>query len=246
VIVLDDSSAEESEVLEQDNMSIQTESERQFENFAQAAGWAIERITPTGTSRTPDFRVHISGIEVVAEIKQIDADPLARAKREAGNNHHEAGVTVVKVGERVRMAIGSQAGQLKASADSGIPTLLVIYEATRPTMRIHTDPIGFLAGMYGAHGVVLGLTKTETFVKGVKFGGGRKMTATANTSVSATACLYIDGRGEWSLDIYDNVHAKVRFPFAAAANAPNVSCYTVNLNDTESHNWIPIVNGANP
>jgi hypothetical protein len=48
-----------------------TSSERYFERFCERRGIAIRRL-PEGPDKTPDYEIVVDGIEIVAEVKQIE------------------------------------------------------------------------------------------------------------------------------------------------------------------------------
>jgi hypothetical protein len=122
--------------------------------------------------------------------------------------HGHAG-GVYAPGARVRQEITDAKAQLRNLARRTHPAVLILYNNT-----------GVGSGYFNAHDVLTALYGQEVLVHAVprnsrldsrlighRFGGGRGVTQTMNTSLSALAVLRDTGEPTLSLDVYHNCYA---------------------------------------
>lgn len=217
-----------------------TESERQFEKFCASVQWRCVPVA-TGTSRTPDYDLFIGATRIVTEVKEVTSDPYDSPVPEYQDEHVTVRARTKTIGDQVRDKINKAAPQVKSRSAGIFPTLVVIYDLLDPTLRGNTEPLDFLAAMYGPPQAVLAVPQQhgEVYIKETKFGPGRKTTPRSNTSVSALASLWMDRDGALSLDIYHNVFAKVPLEVGLLAH-PHVRQYSVDATKRSFHTWLTV------
>lgn len=227
-------------------MSKLTTSEIIFEQFCATHGITYERI-PTKAERTPDYEITVGEQRIVAEIKQIDPNPNERIEMEqfAKNGWVVGGRGAP--GDRMRNVIHDANGQLKQLSKEVLPSILIVYDNV--PIASHTAPYCILVAMYGLQQLNLQVPrdKTQTVrLVGVSFGGKRKMTIKTNTSTSAVAVIHNRDNGEYTLDIYHNVFARVPLDYAMFDGLP-VRQYTLqDPGNGEFQDWIRIDSSINP
>ena len=114
-------------------MSVQPISERLFEQFCEANRIPCSRVD-TGVRRTPDYVITLGGVRVTCEVKQIDPNPedLRELAEIRGGS-----ATARYIPNRLRGKLKDVSAQLKAAAQAGCPTLLVVYDNT--PFKSYTD-----------------------------------------------------------------------------------------------------------
>lgn len=190
-----------------------TLSEQLFQRFCDLNGVACH-VVPIAAERTPDFRIVVRGAELFCEVKQIEpnADDISELKEAYATGQGKGRW----VPNRLRKVFRNVSGQLRAAADAGIPTLLVVYDAT--PFRAYTHHFDAMQAVYGHNAVVVTVYEgsDDHHVSEPFFGGNRAFTSEQNTSVSALAILDTDHRPVpemISLRLYHNDrYAKVRLP----------------------------------
>ncbi len=112
----------------------------------------------------------------------------------------------------MRAKIGEARLQLQPVARSGVPTMLLIYNALDPFQAFGTEPHDFLAAMYGDLTVSIDLSSRRA---GKPFHGrNRAMGENKNTSFSAVGGLYARGES-LSVVLYENVFARNPLDYGA-------------------------------
>lgn len=217
-----------------------TASEHQFESFCAAAGWHCVPVA-TGSMRTPDYDLFVGGTKIVTEVKEITTDLHESSVPEYHDEHVTVRVRTKTIGDQIRDKINKAAPQVKSRSAGIAPTLIVIYDLLDPALRGNSEPLDFLAAMYGPPQAVLAVPQQhgEIYIKETKFGPGRKTTPNSNTSVSALASLWIGRDGQLSLDVYHNVFAKVPLQVRLLAH-PRVSQYSVDAAERSFHTWLTV------
>lgn len=217
-----------------------TESERRFESFCGAVGWRCVPVA-TGSMRTPDYDLFVGSTKIVTEVKEITPDLYESPDPEYQDEHVTVRVRTKTIGDQIRDKINSAAPQVKNRSAGIAPTLIVIYDLLDPALRGNSEPLDFLAAMYGPPQAVLAVPRPhgEIYIKETKFGPGRKTTPSSNTSVSALASLWIDHDGQLSLDVYHNIFAKVPLQVRLLAH-PLVSQYSVDAAKRSFHTWLRV------
>ena len=186
-----------------------TESELLFERFCSDRGIPCSRVQEAETQR-PDYRVHLTTVEVIVEVKQID--PTAEERRLLATpcddwnpeNVYHWGIP----GERVRKKISAAIPQLKALSTGSNPTLLVLYDAVKFWPEL-LDEHALKVAMYG---IETALISSEAAPEGgavvlARWHGQRqRLTPKHNTSLSAIAIMR-DQEGGVALSVYHNFYA---------------------------------------
>ncbi|SPF34726.1 conserved hypothetical protein [Candidatus Sulfotelmatobacter kueseliae] len=179
-----------------------TISEELFVQFC-AANTIPWELVPTGTERTPDFRIRLGNTQVICEVKQIDPNAEDVAELEELGSSEAVGRLVPN---RMRDKLKDSA-QLKAASHDGRPTLLVVYDNT--PIKMYTFHSDVAQAMFGRDSVRVSVSGDETVVSEPFFGGNRGLTPSQNTSVSALAILDGGPNASLSLRVYHNPYARV-------------------------------------
>ncbi|MDD5704341.1 MAG: hypothetical protein PHR35_00330 [Kiritimatiellae bacterium] len=222
-------------------------SETLFEVFCQRGQIAFRRLSPDG-SPTPDYEITVGGALMYIEIKELtpnceEAKVVAEWKAK-----HGPGEIVTwgdTVGRRVRREIESARQQIKHLAAGKCPGILVLYDA-RPAPFHGIEPYELLAAMYGCESIDIHLPKEpdEPVAFGThRFGKGKKFRQDCHTYISAigTLCERCSD-GHIHLDLYDNIHATHRLPFAAIVPRADMTLRTVAPGRGDEHRgWATMV-----
>jgi hypothetical protein len=174
-----------------------TKGELAFERFCSANRIPCERID-NGPTSTPDFRIQFGTAAVFVEVKDIEEDEnFGQVQRRTHGSHVRAKIEEARV-------------QLQPLARAGFPTILVIFNTLDPFQAFGTEPLDFMAGMYGE--LHAQLDKSTKQIRYFLRGKNKSFRADKNTSFSAVCGLYTrDGR--LSLTLYENVFAKTPLNF---------------------------------
>src|SRR6266498_2836512 len=110
-------------------MQIQlTKSESLFRDYCNLHGFVANRIaSPTDGSRYPDYEVIIAGNRIIAEIKELQANPNDKMTATILQQHIPEAFGD-EPGRRVRTHIEDAEGQLRRYAGQQVPCLVVLYE----------------------------------------------------------------------------------------------------------------------
>lgn len=188
-----------------------TESERLFEEFCTRLGIRFERID-TRDNRRPDYRIWPSNVEVVCEVKQIEAN--ARERRTLGAaGRGEYIVTGGTPGSRVRSKITDASPQLRNLAKGRCPALLVL--SAESFLRRHLDEHQVRVAMYGLDTIIMDVPRNaavRAHAKNRKSGPKRKMTTGHNTTISAILELRRHGDRTVYCTVYHNRFAEMPLP----------------------------------
>lgn len=186
-------------------MATKTEAEVLFEEFCHSSNIVCEKVIE-GSEPTPDYRVILNGQNVVVEVKQIDEDEDFKT---------ESGVSTRIVGSHIRNKIHDVRirKQLKAAANLGIPTILLVYNNLDPMQEFGTGSHDFIAAMYGE--LTVELNPDTNKITDSYHGRNRSLEAGKNTSFSAVGGLYRTATGP-TVRIYENVFCeKNRLDFSS-------------------------------
>lgn len=155
--------------------------------------------------KTPDFDIELSGITVVTELKQLDLNEADKAIFDLARRTGSASGFSTS-DNRVRRKINEANPQLKARSRARLPTMVVLYD--NGTFG-GIDYIDIKTAMYGDEKVVVTLVNHETHqVTPIHPGGGRRMTETCNTTISAFALL-TGSLGSAALSVFHNHYAAI-------------------------------------
>ena len=192
------------------------ESERLFAAFGQQSRFQLHRI-PTADAlghQRPDYMVRSRGRRarrVLVEVKQVGPSraeqPMVREFERTGRVEMQG-----TPGERIRNAIKKAGPQLRAMNDGRGPALIVIYDAYPLGSSLHTDPYSVLTAMRGLDVIDVQVPRDPSAPPiwgALRPGPGRRMTPTANTSISGIALLRHDGPRALRLDVFHNRFAAV-------------------------------------
>lgn len=188
---------------------METDSERLFEQICEKCGIAYERIE-AGEDKTPDYLLSLSGVSVIAEIKEIERN---EAELESDRLLEERGYGAclsIEPGDRVRLKIRKASPQIKRRTEGKRPGILVLFDRGRACG--HLDPYNIRVAMCGLEQVHISVPKDmneKPYSTGMSHGPKRKMTENANTSISAIAVMYAVNRDNVKIDLYHNKHAAV-------------------------------------
>jgi hypothetical protein len=187
-------------------MSAATASERLFEEFCALHLVPCSRVAPA-PDRTPDFTIQLDGTQIICEIKQIDPndadlEELAEVRGEIASGRY--------LPNRLRAKLKKVSAQLKSAAESGRPTLLVVYDNT--PFKAYTDHADVVQAMFGRNSVAVSWPDASLppRVSAPFFGGDRGMGPQHNTAISAIVILDGGPRPPLSLRVYHNPYAGVK------------------------------------
>jgi hypothetical protein len=158
--------------------------------------------------KSPDFKIDLGAVQVVCEVKQIDPN-----KADLAELHELQGGEPIGrfVPNRLRSVLKRISPQLKASSESGVPTMLVIYDNT--PFKLYTQHSDVVQAMFGHNSVAVTVSSSpgsSPVVSSPFFGGNRGLTPRQNTAVSAIAVLDGGPTHPGALRVYHNPYAQVR------------------------------------
>jgi hypothetical protein len=185
-----------------------TNSEQLFERLCQTRGLACQRI-PEGKTKTPDYQVTISSVDILVEVKQLDENDENRIINTAFSRGGET-PGIECPAERVRHQIGEAYGQLKACHRADLPTGVVLYN--NAGFLTYIDCWTVTKAMFGDYGYrfgVLAPSDGAIVTLGAGFMGKRKVTRTTYRALSFVAVLQEDSQGDLGLTAYHNPFATV-------------------------------------
>ena len=166
-------------------------SELLFEDYCTRAGIHWTRIAE-GQGKTPDYELVVDDRTIIAEVKEITQN---REERESYRLQKERGYGTVlggKPGARVRKKIMDSSPQIKARTADRHPGRLVLYDNGQ--IAGHLDPYHIMTAMHGLEVVSVAVPQDPAirpYPTGTRFGPHKKMTADANTSISAIGALVV-------------------------------------------------------
>jgi hypothetical protein len=178
----------------------ETASEVLFERFCALNEFRFERV-PASTGRTPDYLLHVGGMAVYIEVKQIDDDA------------NFGTVQTRTPGKHVRSRINDAREQIKYAFERGCPGVLLIYNNLDPFQLFGTERHDFLAGMYGQIEMHISRRGEDPQT----FYGRTNQTLREGEKgyVSAVGWLYRNNEGQPAVHLYENAFADVKLDYAA-------------------------------
>jgi hypothetical protein len=195
-------------------MSRRSKSESLFEKFCDSNQILWERIEESSATRSPDYKINLSGQDLIVEIKQFDPNGEEQEiikRKEQG----ECIAFGINPGERVRKAIRKANSQLKQLSKGTIPTLLVVFDNVTPypESRLgHTSDYCVMTAMRGVDQIPVAVPndpKKSVVFGEVESGGKRAMRSDVNTTVSAVAAMIECADNNICLRIYHNRFAAI-------------------------------------
>jgi hypothetical protein len=193
-----------------------TRSECLFQKICRRHGYkttSLER-QPHLARKSADFRVTANGSTFIVEVKELtpNRDDLRQIREMKETGTTSGGSTV---GARAREAIKQASAQLRLYKGQNLPLLIVLYDNVRTADGRVAHPMCYLephcidAAMYGDLVVMVPIGR-GTPRTADRSGGGRTMTDTTKTYISAVAVI-----SDWddeSFLIYHNRFAEEQFP----------------------------------
>ena len=186
-------------------------SELLFEDFCDRAGIDWNRIKEEDSAKTPDYELVIDGRTIIAEVKEITKNNEEQKSYRLMNERNYGNVLHEKPGARVRKKIKVSSPQIRPRTTGRHPGILVLYDNGQ--IAGHLSPSQIMMAMYGQVVVDMAVprdTSISPYIVGTRFGPNRKMTKTANTSISAIGALVVTAPDLiLKLHIYHNAFAAV-------------------------------------
>jgi hypothetical protein len=199
-------------------MSVETKSEKLFQEYCSSRGYHLEPI-PTGVTETPDYFVATTYARFIIEVKEISLnDDDRRVLREIEQTAGALGGDTI--GRRARLLIKKAARQLKKRRSETLPMVVVLFDA-RPT--ILSLPFSSLsqenihAAMYGDFVVRLRMRPGTGEIVGREhgLGLGRITTEIEKRYISAVSVLnQWDQSQEPFMITYHNFFADIPLPLS--------------------------------
>lgn len=190
---------------------MKTESEIAVEEFFATRGVHIEKIDE-GAERSPDYRLDVDGMEIVAEVKQFNS---TREEERKLSELKEGEVLVLDAdpGKGVRKKISDGAAQLKNLAKGKLPGILILFNNRPFLLGNPASPYHVRVGMYGYETIVLAKTQEsgDLALRDRRFGGSKKVTEQHNTTISAIGVMELRSGGV-SFKLYHNQYAAIPVP----------------------------------
>ncbi len=193
--------------------SLQARAEDLFADACTLRGYGVERLSTRQDAKTPDFRIHFQGEELIAEVKSPGLEP--QIQQLMGSL---SGSLSLKPGKRVRDLIRDSKDQL-AAWDSEVPKIVVICDLRHLLPEYPMYPLyGFndgdmAAGMFGEIVFRCRVYDGRVIHNGPEFGGNRTLRKNHYTHVSAVALLLIGGEFQLApFQIYHNPFAMHPLP----------------------------------
>lgn len=192
-------------------MATQTISEKLFEKLCFQRGVGCERI-PETMKKTADYRVTLSSVNLIAEIKQLEPNDGDKKLAETWGVQESPGT--VAPSNRVRALLAQGYAQIKCSSEGKLPAMIVLYNNSGQWNWI--DSFTVSKAMFGSFGIVLGLQSNRTIeVVGHGYLGQRKVTKDTFRSLSVVGVLKRLQEDVVALECYHN-------PFAHVPIAPSM------------------------
>jgi len=218
-----------------------TDSEAYFEAFCQRNGFALLPV-PVGADKTPDYTLTVGDTLIVVEVKEVQPTPdELESERLVAERGYVKAISRT-AGKQVRKKIADCGPQLRTRTQGEHPGLLVLWERGR-CAGLHTEPYHIGVAMEGFEQMVLTVppigSGESPSVVGLKHGGRRRITDTANTSISAVALLCVPGPDRMLLQVFHNRHAAVPLDHALL-KSPEVAHFVVRIQPPHRTDWIEI------
>ncbi len=190
--------------------------------------------------RTPDYKSKIYGKRVVFEVKAIE--PNKEDKRNA--EKPKAGEPVVfshTPGDGLIKKLQKANGQLRPSADQGIPGIVCIFDYSNRGLLLYPSDIH--AGMFGLDAVPRSIQADYTqqlCSLGYKSGGRETLTKDHNTSISAVMVFMVTGPDRYEARLFHNHFAKCQLPEDCASRLVDWQYRSRNREGRIGNPWIRI------
>ena len=179
-----------------------TNSEKMFISYAQSRGYNCVRLIADGKSKSPDFQLWISSVEVICEISELR--PI-EVDKEHARNLKKSGLSGIYelVGRRLQNKIKEKKKQLEIYRDKEVAAVIVF--ASEPGLATnYSTPDDFQAAMYG-------LPRSVSPFSNEILGHGKRRLFTSKhlTYISALCDLRRVASNEFELCIFHNFYARV-------------------------------------
>jgi hypothetical protein len=190
-------------------MMAMTQSEELFDQFCGENGIECHKIEE-GDEKSPDYELKFGNLTVIAEVKEFARNDEEEVSDRLLEERGYGGVLSYTPGDRVRKKINSASPQIRKRTKGVYPGILVLFD--RGMGAGHIDPYNIRVAMCGLEQVHIAVPQDPSespYATGMSYGPKRKMTESANTSISAIAALYATGPDELKLSLYHNKYASV-------------------------------------
>ena len=217
-------------------MSNRTISEKYFEQLCINKGVVSERIRETN-AKSPDYRVLISPMELITEVKQLDPRVEDERHRKLwGTPQSPGGYDATR---RVRDKLTHGYPQVKRLSEGRFPTLIVVYN-NAGEWNLLSD-FAITTAMFGEYGFVLG-SKPDQSIEVTRQGhlGKRKVTKETYRSLSAVGVLKCTGSEALELCCYHNHFAEVPIESKLLAKLASDQYIKPNPHEGKYVPWEPI------
>jgi len=173
-------------------------SESCFYQICESLGYEAEKIE-RAQQKTPDFSVICNGIEIIAEVKELSANPNSKelSKKIQKNRSYTCELDT-KYNKHINKMLKKAKKQLSKVCDDGTPTLSVIYT----TMKRRITPDDFQIDAVLRHAV---LRKGEVSIS------SKKDEFSIPPEISAIMVMK-NPNGELKYHIYRNHKARITWP----------------------------------
>lgn len=188
---------------------MKTQSEEIFEKFCADCGISCHRIDERD-EKAADYELSLSGTDVIFEVKEFERN---KEEKESDRLLEERGYgkCLSNVpGDRVRSKLRKASPQIKRLTDGVKPGVLILFD--RGYLYGHNDPYNILVAMSGLEQIHISVPNNPNkspYATGMSHGPKKKMTETANTSISAIGTMYFKDNGVTQIDLYHNKYAAV-------------------------------------
>ncbi len=219
-----------------------TLSEELFEKLCRNSHAYCEPIPTAEGKRTADYRISLSGVEAIAEVKQIEPGDHERQLLASAADPDALGV-ISDIHLRIRKKFQKARKQLKNLSGGCLPTLFVLYDNTRGLSGMENED--FLQAMHGDELVEIYSTRVgsrpevvgtfHTFNK-----KNSKVRKNLNTSISCFCRLLKSENDEPLLLLFHNEFATNPLPTEAARKIAFRQYTRPSSATNEYRNWVPL------
>jgi hypothetical protein len=186
-----------------------TSPEDYFQDFCTALGLAWE-LVPTASSegqKRPDYLITGPGPSAFyVELKAVTPNEEESLQLERLYTGKGASSFNVEPGAKVRALIAKANPQLKAVVDEQLPGVLAILNP-EPALSHHIEAYAVLTAMRGLDVVPVLVPKNPAdppIFQDVRSGPKKRMTRSANTTISAILVPYLTNDRGWAAEVYHN------------------------------------------
>ncbi|MCX5904275.1 MAG: hypothetical protein NTV89_12580, partial [Proteobacteria bacterium] len=215
-----------------------TKSEQLFERLCETRGIAWRRI-PEGETKTPDYEITISSVDVLVEVKQLDENDEDR-RVNAASLRDEDTPGMECPSERIRHQIAEAYIQLKSCYRAGLATGVVLYN--NAGFLNYIDGWTVTKAMFGDYGYRFGMPAPSggaIVPLGAGFMGKRKVSRNTCRALGFVAVLKETSQYGLGLEVYHNPFAAVRLEPSRLSQLATDQFIHTNPHDSNYVRWQP-------